>query len=299
MELAHQIAAATADDHEAATLLQRETVRKLLKVFEPVYAQNPGRQGFVSIQSDPFLEEETENIVREALACRELGPNVISKIPATAAGLKALELVMREGIPVIATEMMSVAQTLAVLEVWERVRNSMPDCPVLFVTHITGIFDECLQKQARADGVELRNERLRQAGRLVARKVYDLVHERRDGKLTMLGGGARRNCHFTDMVGADMHVTINPSMALELIEENTVVEERFFDPMDPVLIEELHAHLPIFRKAWDQNGLSEEEFETFAPVRYFRDMFLAGWKQTMAQICGIRTEQGKLVMRQI
>jgi len=123
---AKKAAAASQDDQEAAEILQRMATKKLLEIFLPVYEKQPGMQGFVSIQGNPFKELDTDYIIQEAMDCRrELSPNFICKIPTTKAGLIAMEEVLCEGIPVIATEVMSVSQARAVLQLWERAQSSI------------------------------------------------------------------------------------------------------------------------------------------------------------------------------
>ena len=101
---------------------------------------------------------------------------------------------------------------------------------------------------------------------------------------TLLGGGARGTHHFTEMVGGDMHITINWSTAQEIIDVGTPVVPRMDVETPQAVINELTEKLPDFRKAFDEDGLSVEEFAGYGPVQFFRNAFLKGWYLLLAEI---------------
>ncbi|MFW5846323.1 MAG: transaldolase family protein, partial [Planctomycetota bacterium] len=99
------------DIDDATDLVQCAIVARILPVFEALHREDPQGSGFVSIQGDPHKDSDVDHILRETGRYAGLGPNVIYKIPATAAGLRAAETLLTQGKPVIATAMFSVAQT--------------------------------------------------------------------------------------------------------------------------------------------------------------------------------------------
>ena len=86
---------------------------------------------------------------------RKLSPNFITKIPCTAAGLKAFEKLIPENMPIIATEVFAMAQAIEVCELYQRVSQRCGKHPPFYVTHISGIFDECLAKTAEREGIKV------------------------------------------------------------------------------------------------------------------------------------------------
>src|SRR5436190_3099220 len=70
-----------------------------LGVLRPVYDESKGVDGFVSIEVAPSLANDTEGTVRDARAFHEriALPNLTVKIPATAAGVPAIERMIAEG----------------------------------------------------------------------------------------------------------------------------------------------------------------------------------------------------------
>ncbi len=53
-------------------------------------------------------------------------------------------------------------------------------------------------------------------------------------------------------------------------------------------LEELDAKLPEFSKAYHDDGLALGEYADFGPVQLFRNMFLEGQGQLLAQLAGRR-----------
>jgi transaldolase len=79
-------------------------------VLRPVYDDADGADGFVSIEVEPNLADDTEASLERArhLWGRLKRPNVFVKIPATPAGLPAIENAIAEGININVTLMFSV-----------------------------------------------------------------------------------------------------------------------------------------------------------------------------------------------
>src|SRR5438045_6666594 len=73
--------------------LMIEDVQSAADVFRPVYDKTSGKDGFVSIEVGPTIANSTRSTIKFAdyLHDRCRRPNVMVKIPATAAGLPAIE----------------------------------------------------------------------------------------------------------------------------------------------------------------------------------------------------------------
>jgi len=261
------------DDNEACDLIQQKLVKRILNKFLPLYERNPGKEGFVSIQGNPFADDDTDHIIEEALQYRKLGKNFIAKIPVTKAGLKAIEALIPEDMPMIATEVMGIAQAVYTCEMYQQVSKKCGKHPPFYLTHITGIFDDYLRNIVKRDNIDISPDVLWQAGCIVARKQYKIFKERKYPGI-MLGGGARGLHHFTEMVGSEMHVTINwTGTADKLIEVNPPVVYRMFNPVPQKVIDDLLEKIPDFRRAYMEDGLTVDEFKDFGPVVLFRDSF--------------------------
>ena len=108
----------TADDDTAADLVQQRLVKRVMENFLPLYERRPGLEGLVSIQGDPGADDDPNHIVEEALRFRKLAKNFIAKIPCTDAGLQAIEILIAEDMPTIATEVFAIAQVAETCELY-------------------------------------------------------------------------------------------------------------------------------------------------------------------------------------
>ena len=107
-------------DEEIYKTLAVEAVQEVADVFLPVYKKTAGHDGYVSIEVSPLLAYDTAATIAEAreLHKRVARPNVMIKIPATAAGIPAIETAISEGINVNITLIFSVVRYREVMEAY-------------------------------------------------------------------------------------------------------------------------------------------------------------------------------------
>ena len=282
--LLEQVVSKETDDSLAASALQGQIVGKIMDVFADIHRSSGGTKGWVSIQGDPEKEDDSDEILREAEDNRKLAPNYIAKVPVTKSGLTAIAQLASDSVPVVATEIMSLSQAVQVCEAYVDAVSGLKNPAPLYVTHITGIFDEQQATWKRETSADIDDSILSLAGFLAGREQYRVLKERKY-PVTMLGGGARGLHHFTDFVGADMHITINwAGTADKLIEQSPKIDGAFFRNIEPEMIEILLDKVPDFKAAWTEEGLSVDDYESFPPVVLFRSMFLKGWKDLKEMI---------------
>lgn len=286
-----RILASEADDNEAQIKLQRELVGNIARAFMPLYKESQGRQGYVSIQGDPF-KEDVDTIIKYARYNHEISPNIMAKIPVTEDGLKAIEVLAAEGMPINATEVMSVRQAMDVCEVYEKATRGMSVRPIIYYSHISGILDEYLQNEVRRQNIDVSPDALWQAGIAAAKKSYQLIKEK-NYTVGFIGGGARGLHHFTEMVGADAVVTINwKGTAEDLLLQNPPVVQRFLQPTPLSVIDELCEKIEAFRKCYFLNAIQPHEYEEFGPVVLFRQSFENSWHAALKIIAQRRLQKG-------
>lgn len=87
-------------------------------VFEGTHRDSDGADGFVSVEVDPNLANDTDATIRAARRLREMAarPNVMIKIPATTAGLPAIRTMVAEGCPVNVTLIFSLDRYREVMD---------------------------------------------------------------------------------------------------------------------------------------------------------------------------------------
>ncbi len=260
---------------------QRRLVKPICEKFLPVYQRGSERKGFVSIQGDPLHEEDPDVIIREALENRKLSPNICCKIPTTQSGLQAMQYLVGKGVPLNATEIFGIHQAVVLCETYQEASRKYGQAPVLYISHIAGIYDDYLQEVVRKDNIDIPPDVLWQAGLAVARKLYKIMEDRHYPGI-FVAGGARGLHHFTEMVGGKVCCTINwEGTADRLIEQDPPVVYRLFNPVPQKVIDELIEKLPDFKRGYEEDGLAIEEFEDFGPVRLFRNSFIKSWKRVL------------------
>jgi transketolase len=97
-------------------------VRDACDILRPVYDQTQGIDGFVSLEVSPHLAHDTQASLAEArrLWQRVDRPNLLIKIPGTAAGVPAIEELLFEGINVNITLLFSIPSYEAVADAYMR-----------------------------------------------------------------------------------------------------------------------------------------------------------------------------------
>ena len=88
-----------------------DDIRNACDVFQSVYQETNGLDGYVSIEVPPTIAKDTETTIREARRYFQVinRPNVMIKIPGTTEGLPAVTEAISEGINVNVTLLFSVA----------------------------------------------------------------------------------------------------------------------------------------------------------------------------------------------
>jgi len=112
-------AMATKDLYEALAI---EDIRGAADVLRTVWSASDGEDGYVSLEVSPHLAHDSDATVTEArrLWAAVDRPNLMIKVPATAAGIPALESLIASGINVNATLMFSLADYEAVAQAYVR-----------------------------------------------------------------------------------------------------------------------------------------------------------------------------------
>ena len=95
-------------------------IQAATEVLHPVYVQTQSTDGFVSIEVSPDLADETEATIAEARRLWQAvdRPNLMIKVPATKAGLGAIEQLISEGINVNVTLIFSLDRYADVKEAY-------------------------------------------------------------------------------------------------------------------------------------------------------------------------------------
>jgi transaldolase len=279
----------TATEDELTWQLIEEMAVKASELLLPVFEREHGRKGRLSIQTNPKLYRDAKRITEQAIRFAGLAPNMQVKAPATRAGIEALEEMTAAGVSVNATVSFTVPQALAVAEAVERglrrreqagedVGAMSPVCTVM-----VGRLDDWLQVHADRRGVLLTPGVVNWAGIACVKRAHAIYRER--GYRTRLLAAAYRNhLHWTQLIGGDIVLTIPYKWQLLFNASDIEVVPRFDDPVPAAVLDELEAKLPDFRRAYEPDGLSVDEFDLFGATRRTLRGFISSYQDLVAVV---------------
>lgn len=152
-----------ADAGKLFETLAIEDIQMAADVLRPVYDETGGADGFVSLEVSPHLAQDTEGTIREAKRLwQAVGrPNLMIKVPATAAGIPAIETLIADGVNVNITLMFSLSHYEAVAQAYIRglERCSEPhkisSVASFFVSRVDTMVDRALEKHGSAQTKKL------------------------------------------------------------------------------------------------------------------------------------------------
>ncbi|HYS29918.1 MAG TPA: transaldolase family protein [Candidatus Limnocylindria bacterium] len=270
----------TATEDEIGWRLVEELSVRAAELLEPIFAAEGGRNGRLSIQTDPRHFRNTGAIVEQAGDFSRLAPNMIVKIPVTRAGIPAIEEATYRGISINATVCFTLPQCIAVAEALERglqrretegkdIASMGPVCTIM-----VGRLDDWLKVLLERDGLSVDPGYLEWAGVAVFKKTYGIFRER-GYRVRLLSAAFRNHMHWSELIGADAVISPPYAWQKRFNASDIEVKPRIDDPVDPKVVAQLLTHFPDFRRAYSENGLAVEEFDHFGPTLRTLRQFIA------------------------
>lgn len=172
------IAGSTDYDDALAALLAQDAKAEVEKLYErlaiediqmaadalrPVFDESEGGDGYVSLEVSPHLAHDTAGTIAAAKRLRAAvaRPNVMIKVPATAAGIPAIETLIAEGVSVNITLMFSMSHYEAVARAYIRGLERCADPKAVasvasfFVSRVDTMVDRALESLGTAQALSL------------------------------------------------------------------------------------------------------------------------------------------------
>jgi transaldolase len=279
----------TGTEDEIAWKLIEEMSVKAAQLLLPAFETHKGRNGRLSIQTDPRLYGNADAIVRQALHFHGLARNMIVKIPVTKAGVAAIEEATFQGVSINATVSFSLPQALAVAEAVERglsrreklgmdISTMGPVCTIM-----VGRLDDWLKVLVEKKGIVMTPGNLEWAGVAVMKKAYQ-VYRDRGYRLRLLSAAFRNHMHWSEFIGGD--VVISPPCAWQKRFNHSDIKvcNRMDVPVDPEIVIDLTRRFTDFRRAYEEEGMRLEEFDTFGPTVRTLRQFIAAYANLVGVI---------------
>jgi transaldolase len=273
-------AAPPATEGQISWQLVREVSVKAAALLKPVFDVHRGRNGRLSIQTDPRFYRDSRAVVSQAEEFSRLAPNMIVKIPVTRAGIPAIEEATYRGVSINATVCFALPQCIAVAEAVERglkrreregkeIESMGPVCTIM-----VGRLDDWLKVVAEKENVTIDPGYLEWAGVAVFKKTYRVFQER-GYRLRLLSAAFRNHMHWSELIGGDIVISPPYAWQVRFNASDIRVQPRIDKPVEPAVVEELSRKFADFRRASTEGGLSVEEFDSFAPTRRTLRQFIA------------------------
>lgn len=271
----------TATEDEIGWAMVERLSVEAARLLEPAFEKYSGRNGRLSIQTDPRFYRDTDALVEQAVRFASLAPNMIVKIPVTTAGVAAFEEATYRGVSVNATVSFTVPQAVAVAEAVERglrrreaegldVSTMGPVCTIM-----VGRTDDWMRVSGEKEQITVDPGITEWAGVACFKKAY-AIYQERGFRTRLLSAAFRNHMHWSQFIGGD--VVISPPFGWQKRINASQIEPtpRLSDPVDPRIIEDLYDNFGEFRKAYDVDGLTHEEFTDYgATTRTLRQFLQA------------------------
>jgi len=279
------------DEARLTWRLVEEMAREGAALLHPVFEREGGLKGRLSAQTNPVLYRHAAAMADHAVRLSALAPNMQVKIPATAAGIKAIEEATFRGVSINATVSFTVPQALAVAAAVERAldRRSAEglsnDGITPVCTIMVGRMDDWLKVLRKRDGIAVKPGLLDWAGIAVIKKA-DRVYRERGYRTRLLAAAYRHHMHWSELIGGDVILTIPFGWQKIINASDVAVVERFSRPVDPAIVERLLEVFPDFRRAYEAEGMTEAEFDSYGAA----SRTLRGFVQSYHDLQGVIRE---------
>ena len=277
-ELAKEMPDAT--ESEIGWQVVRELSLEAAKLLEPIFEAENGRNGRLSMQTDPRLARSAKALAAQAEEFHNLAKNIIVKIPATSVGIEAIEEATYRGVSVNVTVSFSVAQAVTTGEAIERGlkrreaegKDTSQMGPV--VTLMVGRLDDWIKEVAERDEMFLDPGHLEWCGIAAFKRAYQ-EFQKRGLRARMLSAAFRNVMHWSEFVGGDVVVSPPFQWAKLINDSDYKMEERMDIPVREDIMKTLLS-IPEFVRAYEPDGMTPEEFDTFgATARTLRGFLQA------------------------
>ena len=265
-------------DAKAEEIIRGITVQ-IAKKYQPIYEKSGGVQGYVCAQVNPKKQGDTAEMIEIGLRLAAWAPNIAVKVPATAAGIRAIEDHQAQGLTTVGTVCFTVSQAPAIaaaqLRVLTRCRKAGIKPGKAFSVIMVGRLDDYLRYVVHDLGSSVPEEHIICAGTACIKRAYKIAREA-GYETKLMPAGMRGAYHATDLAGSDMSFSLSAGIHVMLGKVEELVEMEDYE-IPAEIIESLMS-IPEFKRAYEPNGLPVSEFITYGVTQRTLSQFVeAGW----------------------
>jgi len=286
-ELAEEMPGAT-ETHLAWAIVE-EMSREGAELLMPAFKKYGGRQGRLSMQTNPTFWRSYEPMLGQGVHFTEVAPNIVVKFPATRVGIAVMEEATYRGVSINATVSFSVAQAVAAAEAVERglrrreAEGLRTDDMGPVITIMVGRIEDWLRVLVDRDGIVVHPAALAYSGVAVFKRAYRIFEER-GFRARLLAAAIRHHLHWSEFVGGDVVITLPSAWQKKFNASAVTVRERMHEPVDPEYIRELSRAFPDFVKAHEPDGMGVDEFDSYPPTVRTLRAFIGSYHDLLAAV---------------
>lgn len=280
---------ASLTEDEITWKLIAEIGRQAAAILYPTFVSSGGGDGYLSMQVNPKFYPSSELMTKHGLELAALAPNIAIKVPATAAGLQSVYELTARGIRVNVTISFTVAQAVAAAEAIERgllkatqsgldVRNQRP-----YVTLMEGRLDDQLKRARDRGQLTVQHDALEWAGVAVFKKTAGIFKARRF-RSTLLAAAYRNVYQWSEIIGPSVLQSIPYAKWKEYHDGEVIPKRTLETPVAEEILHELSSKFVDFNCAYEEKGMSIDEFVSFEATRHTLMQFNNGYAQLVALI---------------
>ena len=235
----------TATDDQIGWAMVEELSKNAAKLLEPAFEKYNGRNGRLSIQTDPRNFRDAKALADQAEYFSKLAKNIIVKIPVTTEAISAFEEATYRGVSLNATVSFTVAQTIAVAEAIERglkrreaegkdISQMGPVCTIM-----VGRTDDWVKVEAEKKGILVDPGILEWAGVATFKHAYQ-IYQQRGYRTRLLSAAFRNHMHWSELLGGDVVISPPYSWQVKLNNSGIKPDLKSIDmPVDPKILQTL------------------------------------------------------------
>jgi transaldolase len=257
----------------------KEIIQRGARMYLGVFQRSQYRYGYLSGQVDPRALTDKEKMISQALELASLSPNVMIKVPGSKEGYEVIKFLTSKGISTNNTLTFVLPQLMAcakaVKEGLAIARQNGVDLTRWrsVITHMAARYGDLgdLRKEAESLGIDLSEADIRWAELAIFKKTYHLLKEGNypskmlicSMRISPIMNGKRHCWHLEKLAGGDIVFTCPPSFIEGVFEflDETEFRPQIDEGVPKTVLDKL-LRIPYFEKAYHEDGLTPDEFNT-------------------------------------
>ncbi|MCK5127563.1 MAG: transaldolase family protein, partial [candidate division Zixibacteria bacterium] len=248
-----------------------------------IFKQTNGMKGRLAVQVNPTYYRNSEKMIAHGKKLFAIAPNITIKLPATQAGIIAMEELTAQGVSVTATVCYSVAQAIACAEAMERGLARYGKPLQQYIAIMVGRLDDQLKRAMSSQGIITDPGYLEWAGVATFKKAYG-IFEQRGYTPKLLAAAYRNHMQWSQFIGGGVVLSMPYKWWNRFNASDVEVIETMDEPVNKEVIDQLYDKFEDFRKAYDEDGMNPQDFEFFGASVHTLKQFINSYNELLEMV---------------